>query len=84
MTPSDVENKIKGFFVTTVLEGDSSDLDRDTPLLKTGLLNSMTVIMLVDFVETEFGITLGPEQLMLDRLENIGVIAAEIVKLQST
>lgn len=65
MTPSDVEDKVADFFVNTVFEGDGSDLDRGTPLLETGLLNSMTVIPLVNFVETDFGLTIGPAQLPL-------------------
>jgi len=81
MTRRDVVDKLMKFFVDTVLDGDASGFDTDTPLLEAGILDSITVLQLADFVAKEFGVMLGPDQLTLDKLENIDVIAAEILKL---
>jgi amino acid adenylation domain-containing protein len=49
-------------------------LKNDTPLLESGLLDSLTVLKLVLFLEQQFGIVVGPEELIPENFETINAI----------
>lgn len=50
--------------------------DASTDLFETGALDSMAFVELLSILETEFGITVGLDDLEMDRFRSIASIAA--------
>lgn len=67
---SDVTQTIKEYLEDELLEGDA-ELDEDTPLLKTELIDSMGVLTLVGFIEDEYGITVGADDVSADNFHSL-------------
>jgi acyl carrier protein len=51
-------------------------LQDDEDMLATGFVSSMFAMQLVQFVETQLGVTVEPEDLDLDNFRSINAIAA--------
>lgn len=65
---------IRDFIVDTFLFGDDSGLSDATSFMETGIIDSMGILKVVDFIERTYGIKLSQEQLVpknLDSIENI-------------
>lgn len=72
-----VKETIRHFILTTYLPGESpANLRDDTPLRKSGILDSLATLGLVNFVEKEFGIELDAYQTAVDNFDRIEDIAA--------
>jgi acyl carrier protein len=66
---------IRGFIVETFLFGDGSDLDDDTSFMETGLIDSMGILKVADFIERIYGIKLQPDQFIPENLDSVANIA---------
>ena len=64
-------------FVRTLLvrDDDDSSLKADTDLLVSGLLDSLAVMRLVGFLETELNISVPPEDVTIENFRTAEVIA---------
>jgi acyl carrier protein len=70
---SEVTETIKEYLEDELLENDI-ELMHDTPLLKTELIDSMGVLTLVGFIEDEFGITVGADDVSTDNFHSLDTI----------
>jgi len=61
-------------------ERDLVDLDESLSLIETGILDSMGIVKLVDFIETEYQIKVEDQDLVPDNFEKIGSIAELIAR----
>ncbi len=66
--------KIREFIIETFLFGDSSGLDDDTSFMETGLIDSMGILRVAQFIEKTYGITLKQNQFVPDNLDSINNI----------
>ena len=66
---------LKQFLANELLEGDDSGLEASTPLLKLGLINSMTVVMLGNFINERFSLNVRPEEMTPEHLKDLRSIA---------
>ena len=72
---------VKSYILTTFLPGeDPSALTESTPLMTSGILDSLATIDLVAFLEEQYGIELEAKDVDASRLGTL----AEISKLVST
>jgi acyl carrier protein len=72
-----VEQKIKQFVLQEFLPGeDPENLTTETPLVTTGVLDSIATLQLVEFLEREFDISVAPHETDAENLDTIGRIAA--------
>lgn len=63
MTIESIRDAVRGYILENFLEGeDPSALANDTPLLSTGILDSIATLKLVTFLEEEFGIAVEPHE----------------------
>lgn len=53
-------------------------LDDQTPLLQEGLVDSMGIFRLIDFIEQEFGLAIQPSEIQVEHFQSIGSIRAMI------
>lgn len=74
-TEVDTAGVVKEFVARELLEGNDQGLDEQTPLLEAGIIDSMSVLKLVRFVDEHFGIQLPPQELSSGNLETISAIA---------
>jgi acyl carrier protein len=73
----DVRESLRQFIVATYLPGESpANLHDDTPLLTSGVLDSLATLGLVSYVEKEFGIELDAHETGTDNFDRIQDIAA--------
>jgi acyl carrier protein len=78
MNPQDITATVKTFILNEYLPGeDPSALTEDTPLMTTGILNSIEVLKVVMFLENQFGITITPRE---SGVENLNTLS-DIVRL---
>ncbi|MDR3567678.1 MAG: acyl carrier protein [Syntrophobacteraceae bacterium] len=73
-----VERSIKNYILSEFLAGEDPDYLRvSTPLISTGILDSMAVVKLLLFIEERLGVTIAPHEVTPEHLGNI----ASIVRL---
>jgi acyl carrier protein len=80
---NDVKNAIRHFIIANYLPGESPDnLKDETPLRTSGVLDSMSTLGLVTFVEESFGVTLEAHETGIDNFDRIEDIAALVQRKQ--
>jgi acyl carrier protein len=68
----DIKTTIKTFILNEYLPGeDPAALTNSTPLMTTGILDSIAVLKVVTFLENEFGITIEPHEAVVDNLNTL-------------
>ena len=68
-------DRIRRYLVETFLDGDPRGLEDDTDLIATGLLDSLSTVKLVQFLEQEFDRELDPSRITAASLRNVTAIA---------
>ncbi len=67
-----VEQCIKDYILSEFLAGEDPDyLTTSTPLITTGILDSMAVVKLLLFIEQRLGVTILPHEVTVEHLGNI-------------
>ena len=78
-----VKEVVREFILKTYLPGESADnLRDDTPLLTSGILDSLAVMTLATFIEQQFSIELDVFDTTVERFNCIRDIAATIEQKQ--
>ncbi len=80
-TPAADEIKaiVKEYILTKFLLGENPDmLEDDTPLITGGVLNSITTVDLISFLEEQFGVEFKAHEMSADYLDTLNVIAATV------
>ena len=78
---SEEKNKIRKFIVDNFLFGDESiSLKDDVSFLETGTVDSTGMLELIAFVENEFKIPIGNDELNPENLDSINNIASFIYR----
>jgi acyl carrier protein len=76
MDKQDITALVKTFVLNEFLPGeDPAALTDTTPLMTTGILDSIAVLKVVTFLENEFHITIEPHEAVVDNLNTISDIA---------
>jgi amino acid adenylation domain-containing protein len=67
----DIKDALRQYFKTYRKGAESPDLLDDTPLVSSGIIDSIGIVGLIDFIENKFGIEFMPRELDRDSLETI-------------
>lgn len=71
----EIANVVHGYILNEFLPGeDPGELTEKTPLITGGILDSITTLKLVVFLEEHFGITVEAHEAGVERLDSIGQI----------
>ena len=62
---------IRGFIVETFLFGDATGLDDNTSFMETGLVDSMGILKVADFIERTYGVRLQPDEFVPENLDSV-------------
>ncbi len=77
----DIEKVVHGYILNEFLPGeDPGELTERTPLITGGILDSITTLKLVVFLEEHFGITVEAHEAGVEHLDSIGQIARLIAE----
>lgn len=83
----DVDNvtqAIRTHILNEFLPGESeANLRDDTPLRTSGILDSMSTLNLVTFLEQSFGITIDAHETGVDNFDRVDTIAALVARKQA-
>lgn len=69
-------------FVLDELLGEDMDLAPDEEIFSSGLLDSLSVVQLMQFLEERFTITISPGDVTLDDFDTLERIGALVAKLK--
>jgi len=83
MDAASVSNELRSFLVREFLDGQGEDLDASTPLLESGIIDSMSILALTRFVEQRFGVRIPVENLVPDTFQNLEVLSKFVVRLSA-
>ncbi len=64
-----------------LLDGDDQDLDEHTPLLEWGVIDSMSMVGMLSFIEGELGITVPDEHVRPEHFTTVAALVALLVRL---
>ena len=75
MNPEDIKSAVKKFILNEYLPGeDPAALTDTTPLMTTGILDSIAVLRVVTFLENQFGIVIQPHEAVVENLNTLSDI----------
>jgi acyl carrier protein len=76
---------LRSYVLTTFLPGeDPSTLTDDTPLISSGIVDSIAVLDMVAWIESSFAVRLQQEDLGRERLDTITLIANLIAERRAS
>jgi acyl carrier protein len=81
MKREDIESKLQGLVVSELLEGKGEGIAPSTPLLELGLINSLSIMMVVRFIEEQFEVSVPSELLTPENLRSISSMADMVLRL---
>ena len=76
-----MKEKIKNYIVEAS-RGDSSKINNDTQIFESGLLDSMGLLFLIEFLKENFNVEVNDEELNPQNFESINSIVAFVNKKQ--
>jgi len=77
----DIESALKKYIVTEIMhELDPSVLDNETALIEEGVIDSMSLIELVHFIEKHFLVTISEDELDIDNFKTVNALSDFIKK----
>jgi clorobiocin biosynthesis protein CloN5 len=85
MTADDISGRLLSFLRQEFLDGDPGcELQPGSPLLEWGVLTSMNTMLMLNFIQTEFGVAVPPAALSARNLRDVRSITALIADLADT
>ena len=80
MNPEDIKSAVKKFILNEYLPGeDPAALTDTTPLVTTGILDSIAVLKVVSFLENQFDILIQPHEAVVENLNTLSDIERFVV-----
>lgn len=71
-TPAEIEQRVRSYVLQQVLMGeDASQLTNQTPLVTSGLLDSISTLRFVSFLEQELGVAIAAHETGADNFDTI-------------
>jgi len=84
MNPQEIKPTVKTFILNEYLPGeDPAAFTETTPLMTTGILDSIAVLKVVTFLENQFGITIEPYEAVVENLNTLSDIAGLVMSKKS-
>jgi len=82
MSDSNMITELREFVAREFLSGKDEGLDAETPLIEWGIIDSVAIVALRDFVSRRFGVEIPYVELKPSNLANLAAIASTIERLR--
>jgi acyl carrier protein len=84
MNAQDIKTTMKTFILNEYLPGeDPAALTDATPLMTTGILDSIAVLKVVTFLENQFHITIDPHEAVVENFNTLSDIERYVMSKQA-
>ena len=81
----ELEDEIRSYIIENMLYGDDSiGLATDTSLLSEGIVDSLGVVELVQYVESQFGVTVASDEIIPANFDSVASLADYVRRKQRT
>jgi acyl carrier protein len=78
-TTSSIEQRIQAFVLEKFPLARKAGIGKDTPLIEKGILDSLGILDVVGFLETEFSIVVNDEELVPENFQSLGTLSAFVL-----
>lgn len=79
-TTTSVEHRIHTFLLEKFPLARKSGISKDTALLERGILDSLGILDVVSFLESEFSMVVNDEELLPENFQSLGTLSAFVLK----
>jgi len=79
-----IEEQIRQFVLQNLYFSEDTPIGDEDSFLKTGVIDSMGVMELVTFVQSKFGVTVAPSEVVVEHFDSIRQIARFIQRKLTT
>lgn len=76
LTDLQIQSTLRQFIVNDLLLGQVAEIKDDDDLLLSGLVDSLGVVRLIAFIESELQLTVPPEDVVLENFQTLTAITA--------
>ena len=66
-----IERDIRNFLIENLLFGQDDGLTNDTSFIEAGIIDSMSVVELIEFLGKRYGVEVNDDELIPDNLDSI-------------
>jgi len=81
MTDDRIRRTLRSFILTNFLPGeDPSTLEDSTLLISSGVIASLSMLELATFMESEFSVTLLPQDLGVEHMDSIDMLSKLVAR----
>ena len=84
MLRSKIITDLKDYVANTILDGKDIGLDEKTPLLEWGVINSLEIVRLQSYIQTQFQVKIPGNMIAADNFETLAAIADMILNIAQT
>lgn len=75
--------EVQDFIVTQLLKGRKQSIGVDESLISSGVLDSVSWLQLVNFIEKQYGITVEDDELLPETFESVDAISQFVERKQA-
>lgn len=79
MSTDTIKEEIKKYILETIVQSDTATIENDTPLISGGVIDSISTLKLVNFLEEKYAIEFQPHDVDRENLDTIDLIAAFVL-----
>ena len=76
-----VADQLAAFTNKTIMMDEASGIDADTPILDMGILDSLSMVSLLTYIQTQFGVHIPNEEITPDNFETLYALAELTVSM---
>ena len=81
MEQSEIERELHAFISRELLRGEGGELDNQSPLLEWGVLDSLNLVTLVNFLRERFAVNVPGDAINAENFGSISAIRALVQRL---
>jgi len=74
MSNESIKNEIRQYLKESIVQDESMIIDDNTPLISGGLMDSISTLKMVGYIEQKYGIEFQPHEVDRENLETLELI----------
>jgi len=74
-----IKTEIKAYIQEKIVKSDSAIIENDTPLISGGIMDSISTLQFVDYLEQKYKIEVLPHEVDRENLDTIDIIAEFVI-----
>lgn len=79
MTMQSIEERVQAFLLEKFPLARKAGLDKNTPLLEKGILDSLGILDVVSFLENEFSLTINDDELLPENFQSLQSLSSFVL-----